>query len=336
MIAKVIVKNGTLHVGDVIVCGAAYGRVKAMYDTLRPRVRVKAAGPSTPVNITGLRHRARSRRPVLRAATTSPRPAKSPASDTRDSRAAVAGRHAPSRSRSRNSSDAWRKAGWARPTKSSTLNLIIRADVRGSIEAIQKELGKLEHPEVQIKILQASVGGITVADVTLAHASHAVIIGFNVIPDEAARALADERHVEIRRYDVIYKVTDDIKAMLEGKLKPEERVVELGQALVKQVFAISRVGAIAGCYVVRGTDRARLPHSRQSRRPHHRRLRPGFAATRKGRRQGSAPRHGMRHQAVRLQRHETRTTCWKPTRSRKWPNACRQASFAATGPQSRA
>jgi translation initiation factor IF-2 len=133
------------------------------------------------------------------------------------------------------------------------LNLIIRADVRGSIEAIQKELSKLEHPEVQIKILQASVGGITVADATLAHASQAVIIGFNVIPDEAARALAEDRQVEIRRYDIIYKVTDDIRLLLEGKLKPEERVVELGQALVKQVFAISRIGAIAGCYVVRGS-----------------------------------------------------------------------------------
>ena len=112
---------------------------------------------------------------------------------------------------------------------------------------------RLDHPEVQIKVLQASVGGITCADVTLASASEAVIVGFNVIPDDAARSLADERHVEIRSYNIIYKVTDDIKALLEGKLKPEERVVELGQALVKQVFAISRVGAIAGCYVVRGT-----------------------------------------------------------------------------------
>jgi translation initiation factor IF-2 len=134
-----------------------------------------------------------------------------------------------------------------------TLNLIIRADVRGSIEAIQKELSKFSHPEVQVKVLQASVGGITVADVTLANASDAVIIGFNVIPDEAARSLADERQVEIRRYNIIYKVTDDIKAMLEGKLKPEERVVELGQAIVKQTFTISRVGTVAGCYVSRGT-----------------------------------------------------------------------------------
>jgi translation initiation factor IF-2 len=86
-----------------------------------------------------------------------------------------------------------------------------------------------------------------------AHASQAVIIGFSVIPDEAARSLAEDRQVEIRRYDIIYKVTDDIRLLLEGKLKPEERVVELGQALVKQVFAISRVGAIAGCYVARGS-----------------------------------------------------------------------------------
>jgi len=133
------------------------------------------------------------------------------------------------------------------------LNLIIRADVRGSIEAIEKELSKLHHPEVQIKILHKAVGAITAADVMLAHASQAVVIGFNVIPDEAARSLADEKQVEIRRYDIIYKMTDDVKATLEGKLKPEQRVVELGHAVVKRVFSISRVGAVAGCYVVRGS-----------------------------------------------------------------------------------
>ncbi len=112
---------------------------------------------------------------------------------------------------------------------------------------------KFHHPEVQIKILQASVGGVTVGDVQLANASQAVIVGFNVIPDEAARALADDRGIEIRRYNVIYKLTDDIKALLEGKLKPEEKIVELGRALVKQVFPISRVGTVAGCYVAQGT-----------------------------------------------------------------------------------
>ena len=120
-------------------------------------------------------------------------------------------------------------------------------------EAIQHEFSKFEHPEVQIKVLQGSVGGISVADVTLATASDAVIVGFNVIPDEDARALAEARGVEIRRYDIIYKLTDDIKAMLEGKLKPEERTVDLGRAVVKQVFTISRVGSVAGCYVIQGT-----------------------------------------------------------------------------------
>jgi translation initiation factor IF-2 len=139
------------------------------------------------------------------------------------------------------------------PDEVVTLNLIIRADTRGSIEAIQKELGKLYHPEVQIKILQASVGGITSADVMLAHASHAVIIGFNVIPDDDARGLADDRQVEVRRYEIIYKLTDDIRATLEGKLKPEERVVEVGHALVKQTFHISRSGVVAGCQVMGGS-----------------------------------------------------------------------------------
>ena len=134
-----------------------------------------------------------------------------------------------------------------------TLNLIIRADARGSLEAIEKELAKLDHPEVEIRILQKSVGGITVADVTLASASQAVIVGFNVIPDEAARALADTRNVEIRRYDIIYNLAQDIRLLIEGRLKPEEKVIELGRALVKQVFTVSRVGTIAGCYVAQGS-----------------------------------------------------------------------------------
>jgi len=134
-----------------------------------------------------------------------------------------------------------------------TLNMILRADVRGSIEAIQKELTKLEHPEVKIKVLQATVGGITEADVHLADASDAIIIGFNVVPDEGARSLADRRGVQIRRYDIIYKLTEDLRAALEGMLKPEKREMELGRALVQRTFAISRMGTIAGCRVLSGT-----------------------------------------------------------------------------------
>jgi translation initiation factor IF-2 len=134
-----------------------------------------------------------------------------------------------------------------------TLNIILRADVRGSIEAILKELTKLEHPEVQIKVLQKSVGGITEADVYLADASDAIIIGFNVVPDERARVLADAKGVQIRRYEIIYQVTSDLKLALEGMLKPEKRDVDLGRALVQRTFTISRVGTIAGCRVLSGT-----------------------------------------------------------------------------------
>ena len=133
-----------------------------------------------------------------------------------------------------------------------TLNIILRADVRGSIEAIRKELGKLQHAEVQIKILQATVGGITEADVHLADASDAVIIGFSVVADEAARLLAEQRGVQIRRYDIIYQVTEDLRAALEGMLRPEMREKDLGRALVQRTFHISRVGTVAGCRVLAG------------------------------------------------------------------------------------
>ena len=141
----------------------------------------------------------------------------------------------------------------ARPDEVATINLIIRADVRGSIEAIRKELEKLYHNEVQVRILQASVGGITAADVMLAHASDAVVIGFNAMPNEDARSLADEKQVEIRRYSIIYKLTEELRSLLEGKLKPEEKVVEMGHAVVQRIFSISRLGNIAGCFVARGT-----------------------------------------------------------------------------------
>ena len=116
---------------------------------------------------------------------------------------------------------------------------------------------KIDHPEVKFKILQATVGGITEADVHLADASDAIICGFNVVPDEGARALADDRGVQVRRYDIIYNLTDDLTAALEGMLKPEKREAELGRALVQQIFKISRVGTVAGCRVLSRITRAR-------------------------------------------------------------------------------
>ena len=165
------------------------------------------------------RHRAergpRRRRPLLRAGRASPRPGTWPSSGP----PRPASASWPAAREHVTLENLFERLGEQDDVQ--TLNIILRADVRGSIEAIRKEIGKLRHPEVQIRILQATVGGITEADVHLADASDAVIIGFNVVPDEEARVLAEARGVQIRRYDIIYQVTDDLKAALEGMLRPE-------------------------------------------------------------------------------------------------------------------
>jgi translation initiation factor IF-2 len=134
------------------------------------------------------------------------------------------------------------------------LKVILKADARGSIEAIRKELEKLKHDEVRVRILEAATGGITENDVWLALTSpqDTLILGFNVVPDERARELAEERGVQIRQYNIIYNLTNDVKAALEGKLKPREEIESLGRALVRETFKISRVGTIAGCLVTKG------------------------------------------------------------------------------------
>ena len=251
VVAKMIVQNGTLRVGDIMLCGAAFGRIKAMYDPLHPHRRLTEAGPSTPVNLTGL--------------DTAPEAGEAfyvvediaDARDIAEQRSHVSREQSLSAATTRVSFEEFQRrlssGDLSGEGEVKYLNLILRADVRGSIEAIRNELEKLRHPEVQVRVLQSTVGAVSVADVTLADASDAVIIGFNVIPDEAARALADERGVEIRRYDIIYKVTEDIRALLEGKLEPEERTADLGRALVQRLFTISRLGTIAGCRVLAGT-----------------------------------------------------------------------------------
>ena len=250
VVAKLVVQNGTMRVGDVVVCGNAHGRVRAMSDTLTGEP-IEEAGPSTPVNVMGFDQApgAGERFHVLDDI--------SKAREIAGSRAHASSQENLSGVTTKvsfeNFQEMLQEGRLGQQEEKVKLNLIVRADVKGSLEAIDKELGKLDNPEVEVRVLQRSVGGVTLADVTLASASDAVIAAFNVIPDEQARSLADERNVEIRRYDVIYKLTDDIKAMIEGRLKPEERIVELGRALVKQVFSISRVGTIAGCYVAQGS-----------------------------------------------------------------------------------
>ncbi len=246
VVAKVMVQKGTLHVGDVVVCGEAHGRIKAMYDTLNPYKKYKEAGPSMPVNLTGLdvAPAAGDRFYALDDIGGARQIAQDRAVANRQKELAGGQSHVTLENLFERLSE---------KEDVQNLNVILRADVRGSIEAIRKELTKLHHPEVQIKILQALVGGVTEADVHLADASDAVIIGFNVVPDENARALAERLGVQIRRYDIIYQVTEDLRAAMEGMLKPEKREVDLGQALVKRTFHISRVGTVAGCQVLRGT-----------------------------------------------------------------------------------
>lgn len=250
VVAKLVVQNGTLRVGDIVVCGAAHGRIRAMNSTLTGKP-VAEAGPSTPVSVMGFDEApgAGERFHVLDDI--------SKAREIAASREDAANQESLSGNSIKVSFEDFQEqladGRLGQVEDRVKLNLIVRADVKGSLEAIDKELSKFDHPEVEIRVLQRSVGGVTLADVTLASASDAVICAFNVIPDEQARSLADDRGVEIRRYDVIYKLTDEIKALIEGRLKPEERVVELGRAVVKQTFSISRVGTIAGCYVASGS-----------------------------------------------------------------------------------
>jgi len=245
VVAKLLVRKGTLRPGDIIVCGNAYGRVKAMYDTLDARRRHKEAGPSMPVNVTGLNcpPAAGERFYALEEVSQARELAERRAAAARASERAGLRPHI-------TLENLYERLSQESQVK--TLNIILRADTRGSIEAIRKELGKLQHPEVQIKMLQAMVGGVTEADVHLAHASDAVILAFAVAPDEKARSLAERLGVQIRRYDIIYQVSDDIKAALEGMLRPQRLEKELGRALVQRTFHISRIGTVAGCRVVAG------------------------------------------------------------------------------------
>ena len=245
VVCKALVQNGTLRTGDVVLCGSAYGRVRVMYDTLDTKKQIDEAPPSTPVNLIGLdvAPSAGSLFCVLDDISDARTIAEQRLKEEHKSELADVQTHVTLETLfQRINSQAVR-----------TLNIIIRADVRGSIEAIRKELGKLDHPEVKIKILQATVGGVTEADVQLADASDAIIVAFNVVPDENARAMADKKKIQIRRYDIIYNLTDDIKKALEGMLKPIEQVKELGRALVQKVYTISRLGSIAGCRVIGGT-----------------------------------------------------------------------------------
>ncbi len=238
--ATLLVRDGTLRKGDIVLVGAATGRVRQMYNDMGNPI--QEAGPSVPVRITGLDivPNASDTFQVL--------PDLNLAAAVADARR-VRLRETTVTKRAPLTLERLTEA------KIDELKVILKADFRGSIEAIRKELDKLEHPEVRVRVLEAGIGAITENDVWLALASpeDTMIVGFNAVPDDNALRLAEERGVKIREYNIIYNLTNDIRAALEGKLKPREEVVHLGRAIVRETFKISRTGTIGGCYVTQGT-----------------------------------------------------------------------------------
>ncbi len=242
-LASLIVQKGTLRVGDIVLCGPAYGRIRAMYDHYEQEI--EEAGPSTPIKVAGLDivPGAGDRFHVV--------------DDIDEAREAAEGRRhrgrtevLSGRGRPRTLDDILNAA---RGGTVQDLALIVKADTPGSLEALRSEIDKFDHPEVRVKILHEGVGGVNESDVYLASASDAIIIAFHVIPEDRAMILAEKESVEIRRYNIIYEVTAQIKRVLEGLLEPEKLEVATGRALVLQTFHISRFGTIAGCRILNGT-----------------------------------------------------------------------------------
>jgi translation initiation factor IF-2 len=250
VVATLLVQNGTLRTGDAIVAGTACGRIKAMFDENGQAA--ESAGPSTPVLIMGLNELPPPGTSF--EAVDSEREARTIAVDRRDDaeRAALAG----SRRAAVSLEDLYAQFQ-AGGTKE--LNLIVKVDVQGSIEPIISSLERLsveeKGSELKVNILHAETGNITESDVMLAAASDAVVVGFQVDADSAARRQADMEGVEIRLYDIIYKLIEDIEQALKGLLEPVYQDVVIGEAHVRQVFRIPKIGHIAGCYVQNGEAR---------------------------------------------------------------------------------
>jgi translation initiation factor IF-2 len=242
-VATVLVQNGTLRVGDVIVVGSAYGKIRALTDDKGKQV--KKAGPSIPVEIMGLSDVPAAGDTLMVV------------SDERAAREAAAKRTTKRRDVRIAASSGQRvslETFMAMPADGGqkTLNLILKAEGQGSVEALRSRVESLSTAEVDIRVILAGVGGITPNDVNLASASNAVLIGFNIRPDESVKRQADSEQVDLRFYQVIYDVENDLKKAMVGMLAPKFREIILGRAEVREIFKVSKVGAIAGCYVQSG------------------------------------------------------------------------------------
>jgi len=243
-VATVLVQSGTLKRGDVVLAGASYGRVRAMLD--EDGKPTNEAGPSIPVEIQGLTEvpQAGDEFMVL--------------SDERRAREIATFRQGKYREVTLNKRQAAKLENMFENMgegAAQTLSLILKADVQGSQEALAQSLVKLSTDEVKVQVVHAAVGGISESDVNLAIASKAVIIGFNTRADAGARKLAENNGIDIRYYNIIYDAVDEVKAAMAGMLAPEQKEEVIGNAEIRQVFRISKIGAIAGCMVTSGTVR---------------------------------------------------------------------------------
>jgi translation initiation factor IF-2 len=245
-VATVLIQGGTLHIGDPMVAGIAWGRVKALVNDKGKSIKI--ASLAMPVQVLGFSEVPSAGDEFNVTADLST--AKTIA-ESREQRIRMAGYA--SRAASATGAKLEDLFEQIQKGETATLNIILKADVQGSLEALAESLRKLERPEVKVSIIHKAVGGITENDVGLAAASNATIIGFNVRPDRRARELAEAQDVEIRTYEIIYKVIEDIESAVVGMLAPEYEEVVTGDAEVREVFRVPRVGAVAGCYVLSGT-----------------------------------------------------------------------------------
>ena len=242
-VATILIQKGTLHVGDSINVGHAFGRVRAMMDDKGNRV--KAAGPSTPVEILGLNDVPFSGEVLMAHGN------EKEARATADAFIAYGREKMLEETKNKLSLDDLFDQIQAGNVKE--LNLVVKADVQGSVEAVKQSLMKLSNEEVMIKVVHGGVGAINESDVILASASNAIIIGFNVRPDAMAKAAAEREKVDMRLYRVIYNAIEDIEAAIKGMLDPVYREKVIGHVEVRQIYKASGVGTIAGCYVLDGS-----------------------------------------------------------------------------------
>ena len=239
-VASVIIQNGTLRTGDNIISGTTMGRVRAMFDDKNRSV--KEAGPSMAVNVLGLEEVPASGDSIFAVE-------QSLMKQVLEERETLRREQMIKEQSKVTLDDVFAQVAEG---KMKTLNLIVKADVQGSVEAINASLVKLSNEEVNVKVIHAAAGAITESDVMLADSANAIIIGFNVRPDTKAKALAESSKVDVRMYRIIYELLDDIEAALKGMLSPKIQEIYMGKCEVRQTFNITGVGVVAGCYVLEG------------------------------------------------------------------------------------